>query len=140
MILTKDGKLSRYLSGQMYNPTSVRMGLYESSDGEVGSIAEGASASKAGLINFTRSIALEFATRGLRANCIAPAGIQSPFVRNFIPRPDFDASVVAYYSPPIPHRLSKPEDVARAIAFLASAEDAPMITGAVLLADWGTLA
>jgi len=96
-------------------------------------------ASKAGLINFTRSIALEFASRGLRANCIAPAGIASPFIRNFVPRPDFEPAVVAYYSPPIPHRLSRPEDVARAIAFLAS-DEAPMITGSVLVADWGTLA
>jgi NAD(P)-dependent dehydrogenase (short-subunit alcohol dehydrogenase family) len=96
-------------------------------------------ASKAGLINFTRSVALEFVSRGLRANCIAPAGITSPFIRNFIPRPDFEPSLVAYYSPPIAHRLSSPDDVAKTIAFLAS-DDVPMITGAVLVADWGTLA
>src|SRR5206468_10675165 len=34
-------------------------------------------ASKAGLVNFTRSIALEFASRGLRSNWLAPAGIRS---------------------------------------------------------------
>ena len=96
-------------------------------------------ASKAGLINFTRSVALEFVSRGVRANCIAPAGILSPFVRHFQPRPDFEPSLVAYYSPPIPHQMSKPEDVAKTIAFLAS-DDVPMITGAVLVADWGTLA
>jgi NAD(P)-dependent dehydrogenase (short-subunit alcohol dehydrogenase family) len=96
-------------------------------------------ASKAGLINFTRSIALELVSRGVRANCIAPAGIVSPFVRNFVPRPDFEPSLVAYYSPPVPHRMSQPEDVAKTIAFLAS-DDVPMITGAVLVADWGTLA
>jgi meso-butanediol dehydrogenase/(S,S)-butanediol dehydrogenase/diacetyl reductase len=96
-------------------------------------------ASKAGLINFTRSVALEFVSRGLRANCIAPAGIMSPFIRHFQPRPDFEPALVAYYSPPIPHQLSKPDDVAKTIAFLAS-DDVPMITGAVLVADWGTLA
>jgi NAD(P)-dependent dehydrogenase (short-subunit alcohol dehydrogenase family) len=96
-------------------------------------------ASKAGLINFTRTVALEFASRGLRANCICPAGIASPFIRNFIPREDFEPSVVAYYSPPIPHRYAEPEDVARAILFLAS-DEVPMITGAALTADWGTLA
>src|SRR5262245_8799253 len=96
-------------------------------------------ASKAGLINFTRSVALEFVSRGLRANCIATAGIVSPLTQNFIPRPDFEPSLVAYSSPPVAHRLSKPEDVAKAIAFLAS-DDVPMITGAVLVADWGTLA
>ena len=96
-------------------------------------------ASKAGLVNLTRTIALEFASRGLRANCIAPAGITSPFVRNFIPRPDFEPSLVSYYSPPVPHSMSKPEDVAKTILFLAS-DDVPMITGATLVADWGTLA
>jgi meso-butanediol dehydrogenase/(S,S)-butanediol dehydrogenase/diacetyl reductase len=96
-------------------------------------------ASKAGLINFTRTIALEFASRGLRANCVCPAGIASPFIRNFIPREDFERSLVAYYSPPIPHQYSQPGDIAKTIAFLAS-DDVPMITGAALVADWGTLA
>src|SRR5438445_1280324 len=96
-------------------------------------------ASKAGLVNFTRSIALEFASRGLRANFLAPAGIMTPIIKNFIHRPDFDPSLVAYYSPPVPHQMSKPEDMAKTIAFLAS-DDVPMITGATLVADWGTLA
>jgi NAD(P)-dependent dehydrogenase (short-subunit alcohol dehydrogenase family) len=96
-------------------------------------------ASKAGLVSFTRTIALEFASRGLRANCLAPAGIKSPFIRNFIPRPDFEPSLVSYYSPPVPHQLSDAADVAKAILFLAS-DDVPAITGSVLVADWGTLA
>jgi NAD(P)-dependent dehydrogenase (short-subunit alcohol dehydrogenase family) len=96
-------------------------------------------ASKAGLINLTRSLALEFVSRGLRVNAIAPAGIKSPFIRNFIPRPDFEPQLVAYYSPPVAHQMSTPDEVARAILFLASGET-PGITGAVLVADWGTLA
>jgi len=96
-------------------------------------------ASKAGLVNFTRSIALEFASRGLRINCLAPAGIRSPLIRHFIPREDFEKSLVAYYSPPVPHQLAEPEDMAKAIAYLAS-DDAKMVIGAVLVADWGTLA
>jgi meso-butanediol dehydrogenase/(S,S)-butanediol dehydrogenase/diacetyl reductase len=96
-------------------------------------------ASKAGLLNFTRSIALEFATRGLRANCVCPGGIQTPFVRNFIPREDFEKSLVAYYSPPKPHQMGSPADIANVIAFLAS-DDARMINGAALVADFGTLA
>lgn len=96
-------------------------------------------ASKAGLVNFTRSIALEFVSRGLRANVLAPAGIKSPLIQHFIPREDFEPALVAYYSPPVPHRLSRAEDVAKSILFLAS-DDCPMVTGAVLLADWGTLA
>src|SRR5262249_39973410 len=96
-------------------------------------------ASKAGLINFTRSVALELVSRGVRANCIAPAGIVSPFIKNFQPRPGFEPSLVAYYSPPIPHPFSQPSDVAQPILFLA-ASDVTMIAGAVRVADWGTLA
>ena len=96
-------------------------------------------ASKAGLINFTRTIALEFASRGVRANCLAPAGMKTAILKGFVPRPDFESSLIGYISPPVPHQMSKPEDVARAIAFLAS-DEVPAITGAVLLADWGTLA
>src|SRR5207244_4797387 len=66
-------------------------------------------ASKAGLVNFTRSIALEFASRGLRANCLPPAGIMTPIIKHFIPRPDFEPSLVAYYSPPVPPQTSNPE-------------------------------
>ena len=96
-------------------------------------------ASKAGMINFTRSLALEFASRGLRANCVAPGGIQTNMITGFIPREDFEPQLIAYYSPPPPGRLSKPEDVASSIAYLASRE-ARMINGAVLVCDGGTLA
>ncbi len=96
-------------------------------------------ASKAGLINFTRSIALEFATRNLRANCIAPAGIQTELISHFVPRQDFEPQLVAYYSPPKPGKMWKAEDMAKSIAYLAS-DDARMINGAVLVCDGGTLA
>jgi meso-butanediol dehydrogenase/(S,S)-butanediol dehydrogenase/diacetyl reductase len=96
-------------------------------------------AAKAGMINFTRSLALEFATRGLRANCIAPAGIQTELISHFIPRPDFEQHLVAYYSPPKPGKLWKPEDIASSIGYLAS-DEARMINGAVLVCDGGTLA
>jgi len=96
-------------------------------------------ASKAGLINFTRSIALEFATRNLRANCIAPAGIQTELISHFVPRPDFEPQLVAYYSPPKPGKMWKADEMAKSITYLAS-DDARMINGAVLVCDGGTLA
>jgi len=96
-------------------------------------------ASKAGLINFTRSIALEYASRGVRANCISPAGIATPFLRGFMPRDDFEDQLINYIRPPVAHQYWQPEDMAAGIAFLAS-NDAKMITGAVLVADGGTLA
>jgi meso-butanediol dehydrogenase/(S,S)-butanediol dehydrogenase/diacetyl reductase len=96
-------------------------------------------ASKAGMLNFTRSIALEFTSRGLRANCVCPSGIRTPLIRNFQPREDFEKQLLAYYSPPIEKRMAEPEDIAKAIAFLAS-EDARMVNGAAFVIDGGTLA
>lgn len=96
-------------------------------------------ASKAGLVNFTRSLALEYATRGLRANCVCPGGIKTPFIRNFFPRPDFEDQLINYSRPPVPHQYWEPEDAARGILFLAS-DDARMFNGAALVMDGGILA
>lgn len=97
------------------------------------------SASKAALISLTRTLALEFASRGLRANCVAPGGIITPLIAGFMPREDFEPQLLAYYSPPPPGNLSTVEDVAASIAFLASPE-ARTINGAVLVCDGGTMA
>ncbi|MBX3026093.1 SDR family oxidoreductase [bacterium] len=97
------------------------------------------SASKAALISLTRSLALEFTSRGLRANCVAPGGIMTPLIAGFIPREDFERELLAYYSPPPPGNLSTVEDVTASIAFLASPE-ARTINGAVLVCDGGTMA
>ena len=97
------------------------------------------SASKAAVVNLTRSVALEFASRGLRANCIAPGGVRTPILRNFMPRGDFEQLLIDYTRPPVPGAFAEPGDIGAAIAFLAS-DDARVINGAVLLADMGTLA
>ena len=97
------------------------------------------SASKAGLVLFTRSIALEFATRGLRATCVCPGGVRTPLGRFFQLREDFEMHLLDYARPPAAGTFAEPEDIAGAIAFLASA-DARMINGVALLADHGTLA
>lgn len=96
-------------------------------------------ASKAGLLNFTRSLALEFATRGLRANCVCPGGVKTPLIQNFIPDARMESHLLAYAMPPIPGKWGKPADVAAAVAFLAS-DEARMINGAALVVDFGVLA
>ncbi len=97
------------------------------------------SASKAAMINLTRSVALEYASRGLRANCVAPGGIMTQMITGFIPREDYESQLVAYYSPPPPGHLATCEDVVHAITFLAAPESR-MINGAVLVCDAGTSA
>jgi meso-butanediol dehydrogenase/(S,S)-butanediol dehydrogenase/diacetyl reductase len=96
-------------------------------------------ASKAGLLNLTRSLALEFATRGLRANCVCPGGVKTPLVRGFTFDGDMESHLMAYNMPPIPGKWGKPDDIASSICFLAS-DEARMINGAALVADFGVLA
>jgi NAD(P)-dependent dehydrogenase (short-subunit alcohol dehydrogenase family) len=97
------------------------------------------SASKGAIILFTRSLALEFATRSIRFNCICPGGVKTPFGRNFLRREDFEQHLINYSAPPALGRFAEPEDIADTIAYLAS-DAARMINGVALLADGGTLA
>ena len=96
-------------------------------------------ASKAGMLNFTRAIALEFASRGLRANCVCPGGVITPLLQHFVPPEGFEQQILSYYFPPVPGQMGEPVDIANAIAFLAS-DEARMINGAALVADFGVVA
>lgn len=88
-------------------------------------------AAKAGLIGFTRSVAKEYATRGITVNAIAPGFIESDMTARL------PEDVVAEYLKQIPAgRLGRPEEVAKAVAFLAS-EDAAYINGQTLCVDGG---
>ena len=97
-------------------------------------------ASKAGLVNFTKTLALEFASRDLRFNCICPGGVRTPLIaKMFVRRDDLEQHLINYSAPPKPGNLADPIDIARLIAFLAS-DDARMVNGVALLADGGALA
>src|SRR5215475_13713794 len=96
-------------------------------------------ASKAAVLNFTRSLALEFASRDLRFNCVCPGGVKTPLGRHFLRREDYEQHLIDYQAPPKAGHFADPIDIARIIAFLAS-DDARMINGAALTADGGTLA
>src|SRR5262249_51225816 len=83
------------------------------------------SASKAGVIGFTRSLSMELGKFGVTANCIAPGIIATPGVTSL---PHYDR-LVERVAPTLPiPRLGKPEDVAGVAAFLAS-DDAEYIPG-----------
>lgn len=88
-------------------------------------------ASKAGLIGFTKSVAKEFAPRGVRCNAIAPGFIKTAMTDQLNPE------VVEALQSQIPMgTLGQPEDVARVVRFLAG-PDAAYITGQVLAVDGG---
>jgi 3-oxoacyl-[acyl-carrier protein] reductase len=88
-------------------------------------------ASKAGLIGFTKSVAKEYASRGILANCVAPGFIDTDMTAA-LPQEARDAllSQIAL------GRLGQPADIAGAVLFLAS-DLSRYITGQVLVVDGG---
>ena len=89
------------------------------------------SASKAGIIGFTKSLARELGSRNVRANVVAP-GYVTTQLTDVLPEEATSAMLAAT---PL-ERLGDPEDVAGAVRFLCS-DEAAFITGAVLLVDGG---
>ena len=88
-------------------------------------------ASKAGLVGFTKSIAKELATRGIRANVIAPGFIMTEMTGRF------DEKMLAEWCKGIPmQRGGDVEEVAKAALFLVS-DQSSYITGQVLQVDGG---
>ncbi len=90
------------------------------------------SAAKAGIIGFTKSVAQENANKGITVNAIAPGYIGTEMVRA-VPEDVLKSKIL----PQIPvGRLGEPEEVARAVVFLAS-DQAGFITGSTLSLNGG---
>jgi 3-oxoacyl-[acyl-carrier protein] reductase len=88
-------------------------------------------ASKAGIIGFTKSLARELGSRGVRANVVAPGYVKTQLT-GVLPE---EATEAMLTNTPL-GRLGEPRDVAGAVRFLCS-DDASFITGEVLLVDGG---
>jgi 2-hydroxycyclohexanecarboxyl-CoA dehydrogenase len=94
-------------------------------------------AAKAGVIGFTKAIALEVATRGVRVNAVAPGPIDTPMLQQTAERTDLGARVQkGMIESTAMKRPGRPHEVAAAIAFLAS-DDASFITGHTLAVSGG---
>ena len=89
------------------------------------------SASKAGIVGFTKSLAREAGTRGVRVNAVAPGYIETrltDILPDEVKKKMLEATSLG--------RFGKPEDIARAVHFLCS-DEAAFITGEVLVVDGG---
>jgi 3-oxoacyl-[acyl-carrier protein] reductase len=116
--------MSKQRNGRIVNIASVV--------GEMGNAGQANySASKAGVIGFTKTIAREFAQRGINVNAIAPGYIETPMTEALPEKAKEELKRI------IPmERLGRPEDVAEAVLFLVS-EASSYITGQVLNVNGG---
>ena len=114
----------RRRSGRIINITSV--------SGMMGNAGQANySASKAGLIGLTKTIAREVASRGITVNAVAPGFIETDMTKGMS-----EAALKAGLSAVPMGRIGSPEDVANAVRFLAC-DEAAYITGCVLKVDGG---
>ncbi len=90
-------------------------------------------AAKAGIHGLTRSMAVDFAQWGIRANCVAPGWVRTDMTVNDIPPPGEPLVGCGAMD-----RVGEPEELANAIAFLAS-ESCGFMTGETLVVDGGQL-
>ena len=152
--VTRDGLLARMpdadwrdvletnLSSVFYTCRAVTRGMMKKRAGSIVNVSSivgvhgnwgqtNYGASKAGIIGFTKSLARELGSRGVRANVVAPGYVNTRLTDVL---PD-EAKKAMLANTPL-GRLGDPEDVAGAVRFLCS-DEAAFITGEVLLVDGG---
>jgi NAD(P)-dependent dehydrogenase (short-subunit alcohol dehydrogenase family) len=96
-------------------------------------------ASKGAVLQFTKALALDVVSRGIRVNAVCPGIIDTPFTQEFLDLSDDPDALRADYAAVAPmNRLGTPRDVANCILFLAS-DEAAFVTGIGLVVDGGTL-
>jgi NAD(P)-dependent dehydrogenase (short-subunit alcohol dehydrogenase family) len=96
-------------------------------------------ASKGGVLALTRSLALEGAPHGIRANTVLPGAVDTPMLRReTLASPDPEAQFARWAAMHPLNRLGRPDEIAEAALFLAS-DAASFVTGTSLAVDGGVL-
>jgi NAD(P)-dependent dehydrogenase (short-subunit alcohol dehydrogenase family) len=88
---------------------------------------------KAGVIMFTRSIAVEYGQYKIRCNCVAPSTIRSSIIEPYLQ--DEEAKKVLESTFPL-RVIGEPEDISGAVAYLCS-DDSKWVTGTIMMVDGG---
>jgi NAD(P)-dependent dehydrogenase (short-subunit alcohol dehydrogenase family) len=94
-------------------------------------------ASKGGVVQLTRALAVEYGRKDVRINCICPGGVETPLIGKFTLPEGVSQAALTRIMPL--GRMGKPEEVAGTIAFLAS-DDAMYVNGATIVVDGGMIA
>jgi NAD(P)-dependent dehydrogenase (short-subunit alcohol dehydrogenase family) len=90
------------------------------------------SASKGGVIALTQTMAVSNGMQGVRVNCVAPGGVETPIAEQFSPPEGVDLAIMGRIMPF--ERMGSPDELAAAFAFLASSE-ASYINGITIRVD-----
>lgn len=90
-------------------------------------------ASKAGVHHLTKSLAVEWALRGVRVNAVAPTYIETPLIKNL---KDAQAMIDRWIDMTPMQRMGQPNEIASVVLFLAS-DASSLMTGSILTADAG---
>jgi len=94
-------------------------------------------ATKGALISLTKALAMELAADGIRVNCVCPAGVDTPLMRNWVKTlPDPEAVLRQQGAMHLTNRMASAEEIAETVLFLASPA-ASFITGIALPVDGG---
>jgi 2-deoxy-D-gluconate 3-dehydrogenase len=139
-----DRVLDVNLKGVFFCSQAVARGMIQQKSGKIVNVASqngvigyynraAYCSSKAGVVNLTRVLAIEWASRNINVNAIGPTFVRTPLTEKLFQEESFKREILSR----IPlGRLGKPEDVAGAVVFLSSPA-ADLITGHTLLVDGG---
>ena len=92
-------------------------------------------AAKAAVVSMTQVLAIEWAEHGIRVNAVGPGVTRTALVDGVIRAGLVDEAALVKRTPL--RRLARPEEIARAVLFLASEEDSSFVTGTFLMVDGG---